>query len=164
METQYFKAERKLYFKNEQKSWLLQCLFFVVLYLASLFLFEIKNYILIVIVFSLVKLRETFFKYRVKEIQINHQDKQLCIVLKSIIEGEEVKRYHLADVTSTLVQRSGPMKHLFDLFYLQIAINPSDKYLITGRYGFSLETLTAVDEALRSKPGNMATTGVAEAI
>lgn len=156
---QVFKTDKKIFGISELKSWFWTFAFAALLYFGfKLFLPVPNDSVFIgVIVILLIKLADTLTQYRLVEIQIDGQNNQLIFVLNSIMSGEKIKRYELGQATSELVNNSALTKYLSSPFTLKIFLRPKDIFRITNRYGFSLATLTSVDNAINLKDSNYAT-------
>jgi hypothetical protein len=149
---QVFKIDKKLFWTNELKSWLWTFAFAALSYFGLKYFssFANDNIIVGVVVILLLKLADTLTQYHVKEIQIDGQKKQLTVILNSRMSGEEIKSYELAQATSELINNSGLTKYLSSPFTLKLFLNPKDTFVISNRFGFTLETLTSLDKILKS--------------
>jgi hypothetical protein len=96
-----------------------------------------------------MKLADTLTQYHVREIQIDEQKKQMTVILNSVMSGKKIKQYELGQVTSNLITNSGLTKYFSSPFTLKIFLNPKDTFRLSNRYGFTLETLTLVDNTLK---------------
>lgn len=150
---QVFKTDKKIFWANELKSWLWTFAFIAFVYFViSLFLFLTSNNISVgVAVVLLLKLSDTFTQFHLKEIQIDDQTNQLIFVLNSVMSGEKIKKYEFGQATSELTINSGLNKYLSSPFTLKILLRPKDILRITDRYGYSLATLTVVDNIINLK-------------
>lgn len=146
-----FKTDKKFFWINELKSWLWTFVFAALLYfgLKQFSSLTNDNIIVGVIVILLLKIADTFTQYHIIEIQIDGQKQQLTLVLKSILSGEKIKQYALGQVTSELISHSSLTRYLSSPFTLKIFLKPKDAFIISNRYGFTLETLTSVDKTLK---------------
>lgn len=150
---QIFKFEKKLFWINELKSWLWTSFLAFILYFIGQRFFSISHDKLMfgIIVILLIKLGDSLTQYRVAIINVDDEKKQLTFILKSIVQGEKIKRYELKQATSELNHNSGLAKYLFSPFTLKILLTPRDLFRITNRYGFSLSTLTLINSAINAK-------------
>ena len=114
------------------------------------FSFKNDNIILVVVVILLLKLADTFTQYYVKEIHIDRQKKEMTLLLNSIMSGEKIKTYKLAQATSELIKNSGLARYLSSPLTLKVFLKPNDTFVINNRHGFALDTLTSVDKELKS--------------
>ena len=149
---QVFKTDKKLFWANELKSWLRTFAFAVLLYFGLKYFYSLTNDNIIIgfVVILLLKLSDSLTQYHVREIQIDAQKKQMNVILNSRMSGEKIKKYELDQATSELVNNIGLTKYLSSPFILKIFLKPKDTFLISNRYGFSLDTLTSVDQMLKS--------------
>ena len=149
---QVFKTDNKLFWANELKSWLwtfasAALLYFGLKYFSSL---TNDNIIVGVVVVLLLKLADTLTQYHVREIQINGQKKEMTVILNSRMSGEIIKIYGIEQATSELISNSGLRRYLSSPFTLKVFLKPKDTFIISNRYGFTLDTLTSVDKILKS--------------
>jgi hypothetical protein len=149
---QVFKTDKKLFWAHELKSWLWTFVFAGLLYFGLKYFSSLTNDKNIVGVFVILflKLGDTLTQYHVKEIQIDGQKKQVTVVLKSRMSGDKIKRYELEQATSELISNSGLTKYFSSPCTLKIFFKPNDTFLISNRYGFSIDTLTSVNNVLKS--------------
>jgi hypothetical protein len=148
---QVFKTDKKIFWANELKSWLWPFAFAAFLFFVFRYLFALPNdniRVGIVVIF-LMKLADTLTQYHVREIQIDEQKKQMTVILNSVMSGKKIKQYELGQVTSNLITNSGLTKYFSSPFTLKIFLNPKDTFRLSNRYGFTLETLTLVDNTLK---------------
>jgi|SRR6185312_14858811 len=149
---QVFKTDKKLFWANELKSWLYKFAFAALLYFGLKYFSSLTNdnIIIGVVVILLLKLADTLTQYHVREIQIDEQKKQMTLILNSRMSGEKIKKYELEQATSELKNNLGLTQYLSSPFTLKIFLKPKDTFVISNRYGFSLDTLTSVDKILKS--------------
>jgi hypothetical protein len=149
---QVYKADIKKFWFNEVKSWLWTLLLATIVYIIYYRLSPGNHDKLIIgiIILLLLKTGNLFTQYRVTEIEADEKNNQLSIVLKSFMSGEKVKKYELAQVRSELIHNSGLKKLLMSPGVLILFLSPTDTFHITHRYGFSPETLAAINNTLRS--------------
>jgi hypothetical protein len=147
---QVFKINKELYKKNELRSWLWPFILATALYIAyhQFSLITQTRFIIAIAILLLLKTGNLFTQYRVTEIEIDRKSNQLSIVLKSLISGEKVKKYELAQVRSELVRNTGLMKLALSPDMLKLFLSPKDTFHISNRYGFSTETLAAINNAI----------------
>jgi hypothetical protein len=155
---QVFKADKNLFWTNELKSWALILVFVTILY----FIFRILStttddlFVGIFVVF-LLKAADTLTPYHVTAIEIDRKTNQLTFKLYSLISGKKVKRYELKQVRSELIYHSGIVRLLSSPVTLKVWLVPKGMFRITSRYGFSQETLTSVNNALKSLSASVTT-------
>lgn len=149
---QVFKTDKKLFWANELKSWLWTFAFAALLYFGLKYFSSLTNDNIIVgvVVILLLKLADTLTQYHVREIQIDGQNNQMTVILNSKMSGEKIKQYELRQATSELINNSGLTRYLSSPFTLKVFLKPKDTFVISNRYGFTLETLTSVDKILKS--------------
>ena len=149
---QVFKTDKKLFWANELKSWLWTFAFAALLYFGLKYFSSLTNDNIIVGVFVilLLKLADTLTQYHVKEIHIDEQKKEMTVILNSRMSGEKIKKYELEKATSELINSSGLTRYLSSPFTLKVFLKPKDTFIISNRYGFTLETLTSVNKILKS--------------
>ncbi len=147
-----FKTDKDKFRTNELKSWLWTFAFAGLIYFAWKYFFSFTNDNLIVgvSVVLLLKLGDTLTQYHVREIKIDEDQRLITVLLNSRMSGEKIKIYELEHVTSELKIKSGLTKYLFSSYILKIYLNPKNTFVISNRYGFSLETLTSLDKVLKS--------------
>jgi hypothetical protein len=147
-----FKADKNIYLTNEFTSWIWTLSFAAVLYLTSKFLFSIpQDKILVaVIVIILLKIADLLTQFRTAEIQIDRDKHQLTILFKSIMSGERKKQMQLKDVQTEILRRSKFINAFSRTSALKIHLPKNNFYQILGRYGFSNDTLEAVNNAIRN--------------
>jgi hypothetical protein len=150
---QIFKPNKDLYRKNELKSWLWTFILATILYIVYHQYSGVTNNKLIIgiIILLLLKTANLFTQYRVTEIEIDRKNNQLSIVLKSLLSGEKIKRYELGQVRSELINNSGFMKLMVTSDMLKLFLSPKDTFHISNRYGFSIETLAAINNTLNTE-------------
>lgn len=146
---QVFKTDKKLFWTNELKSWLWTFAIAALMYFSLNYFFH-KPGIVSVYVLLLLKLSDTLTQYHVREIQIDGQKNELTVILISRMSGQKINRYELDQTFSELIINSGLTRFLARPFTLNIFLNPKKTFVISNRYGFTLETLTSVDKLLRS--------------
>lgn len=151
---QVFKTNKDLYRKNELKSWLWTLILATALYIVYHQFSNVTNDKLIIgiSVLLLLKTANLFTQYRVTEIEIDRKNNQLSIVLKSLLSGEKIKRYELGHVRSEFIHHSGFMKLMLTSDMLKLYLSPKDTFHISTRYGFTTETLKAIDKTLNNLP------------
>ncbi|NNV54946.1 hypothetical protein [Limnovirga soli] len=149
---QFFKTNKKYFWSNELKSWLWTIAFAALVYFVLNYFYSITrdNFIIGVVVIFLRKLGDILTQYHVSEIQIDGQKKEMILILNSRMSGEKIKIYGIEQITSELIHYSGWKRYLYSPFTLNIFLNPKDKFVITNRFGFTLDTLTSVDKILKS--------------
>jgi hypothetical protein len=150
---QIFKTDKKIFWANELKSWLWTFAFIAFVYFVpSQFVSLTSDTISVgVTVVLLLKLSDTLTQFHLKEIQIDDQTNQLIFVLKSVISCEKIKQYEFGQASSKLAINSGLAKYLTSPFALKIFLRPKDIFRINDRYGFSLATLTEINNIINSK-------------
>ncbi len=149
---QIFKTDKKIFWTNELKSWFWTFAFAALLYFGLKYFSSLTNDIIIVGVgiILLRKLADTFTQYHIREIQIDGQKKEMSVVLNSRMSGEKIKIYGLEQAASELIINSGLTKYLSSPFTLKVFLKPKDTFVISNRYGFTLDTLTSVDKIFKS--------------
>ena len=147
-----YKADKKIFWRSELKTWIVIILFtaFLLFLFKFLFNFSSNNIFMSVLIIFLLKLSNTLTQYHVVEIQIDKNNNQLNFILESIMSGEKVKKNELSQTSSELIFSSGFIKYLSPKFYLKILLGSNDIFKITSRYGFSLNTLTLVNKSLEN--------------
>ena len=149
---QVFKTDKRFFWTNELISWVWTFAFAALLYFGIKLFSSLTNENILVGVFVilLLKLGDSLTQYHVIEIQIDEQNKQMTLILNSIMSGEKIKKYELRQASSELINNSGLTRYLSSPFTLKIFLNPKDTLVIGNRYGFKLDTLTSVDKVLKS--------------
>jgi hypothetical protein len=147
-----FKTDKKLFWTNELKSWLWTFAFAALLYLGLKQFSSLSSDTIMVgvVVIILLKLGDTLTQYHVREIQIDEQKNEMTFILNSRMTGQKRKIYGLEQTTSELINNSGLSKFFSSPFTLKIFLKPNDTFVISNRYGFTLDTLTSVDNILKS--------------
>ena|SRR5437868_5257889 len=149
---QIFRTNKNLYRKNELRSWLWTFILATTLYIVYHQYSGVTNDKLIIgiTILLLLKTASLFTQYRVTEIEVDRKKNQLSIVLKSLLSGEKVKKYELAQVRSELIQHTGLTKLVFPSEMLKLFLSPKDTFHISSRYGFSKETLKTIDNTINN--------------
>lgn len=149
---QKFKADKNLYLANELKSWLwVFALAIPVYFVNKLFLSTtINNITIAFLVFIFLKIGDTFVQYHIAEIKVDKENNQLIFILKSLMSGEKTTKYALQPAGSELIYNRGMKSLFFSPITLTIYLPYKDKFRISNRYGFSVETLTAIDNTFKS--------------
>ena len=149
---QVFKTNKDLYRKNEIKSWLWTLILATAIYIVYHQFANVTNDKLIIgiSVLLLLKLANLFTQYRVAVIEVDRKNNQLSILLKSLLSGEKTKKYELGQVRSEFIQNAGFMKLMLSSDMLKLFLSPKDTFHISTRYGFSTETLAAINNTLNS--------------
>lgn len=148
---QVFKTDRKLFWTNQLKSWALTIVFATALYFV-LRLFSsasTDNLLVGVVILFLLKISDTFTPYHVTAIEIDRQTNQLIFKLYRFISGDKVRKYELSQARSELVYHSAIANAVSSPVTLKILLSSKDTFRINSRYGFSKETLTSVDKAMK---------------
>lgn len=150
---QVFKINKDLYRKNEIRSWLWTFILVMALYFVYHQFSYVTNGKLIIgiTILLLLKTANLFTQYRVTEIEVDRKNNQLSIVLKSLLSGEKTKKYELTQVRSELIHYAGLTKLVFSSDMLKLFLSPKDTFHISNRYGFSPETLKAIDNTINHK-------------
>jgi hypothetical protein len=153
---QVFKADLKRFWFYEMKSWLWTLLLATLVYIVYYRISSANHDKLVIgiIVLLLLKTGNLFTQYRTTEIEINKKNNEISLVLKSIMSAEIVKKYELDQVRSQLIHHSGLKKLLNSPNVLILFISPKDAFHITHRFGFSAETLAAINNTLSSDSGS----------
>lgn len=148
----FFKADLKYALAIELRSWLLTSVLLMALYVViKLFHLLSDHYFTLgTIVVVVLKLSDRLFTYQIKEIQIDEQNKQFRFILKSLLSGQKIKSYELAEVKSAFISHSGLTKHFRAPLTLKLHLSSKETALVTNRYGFRYEVLSLVDQKLKS--------------
>lgn len=148
---QVFKADIKRFWFYEMKSWLWTLLLATLVYIVYYRISAANHDKLIIgiIVLLLLKTGNLFTQYRVTQIEVNKKTNELSLVLKSLMSGEKIKKYELEQVHSELILNSGLKKLLISPNVLILFLSEKDTFHITHRYGFSSETLAAINNTLK---------------
>lgn len=148
---QVFKADIKRFWFYEMKSWLWTLLLATLVYIVYYRISPANHDKLIIgiIVLVLLKTGNLFTQYRVTEIEINKKTNEISLVLKSLMSGDKIKKYELAQVRSELINNSGLKKLLISPTVLMLFLSPKDTFHITHRFGFSTEDLAAINKTLK---------------
>ena len=156
---QVYKANRKIFWTNELKSWFLTFAFAVALYYCVKLFSSVsaENLMVGFAVILLLKIADVVTPYRVTEIGIDAQKDQMKFKLYSLLSGDKVKTYELRQVSSELVHYSGLAKLLSSPLTLKVFLTSSDMFRISSRYGFSAKTLASVDNTLKALSTSNAT-------
>lgn len=149
---QVFKTDKKLFWINELKSWLWlfglsALLYFILMQFSSI---ANENVIIGVVIMLLLKIADTFTQYHAKEIQIDELSNRLTVLLNSRMSGEKVEQYKLDQVTSELISNSGLTKYLISPDTLKLHFRPNRTWVINTRFGFTPDTLIAIDKQLKT--------------
>ncbi|HEY8897847.1 MAG TPA: hypothetical protein VIM79_23645 [Niastella sp.] len=148
---QVFNADIKRFWFYEMKSWLWTLLLATLVYIVYYRISSANHDKLIIgiIVLLLLKTANLFTQYRVTRIEINKKNNEISLVLKSLMAVEKVKKYELGQVHSELIINSGLKKLVISPNVLILFLSPKDTFHITHRYGFSPETLAAINNTLK---------------
>lgn len=151
---QVFKTNKDLYRKNEIKSWLWTFILATALYIVYHQFSNVTNNKLIIgiSILLLLKAANLFTQYRVTEIEVDRKNNQLSIVLKSLLSAEKTKKYELGQVRSELIQNAGFMKLMLSSDMLKLFLSPKDTFHISNKFGFTTETLKAIDNTINNLP------------
>lgn len=151
---QVFKANIKRFWFYEMKSWLWTLLLATLVYIVYYRISSANHDKLIIgiIVLLLLKTGNLLIQYRVTEIEVNKKNNELSLGLKSLIAAEKIKKYELSQVRSELILNSGLKKLLISPNVLILFLSPKDTFHITHRFGFSAETLKAIDNTINNLP------------
>jgi hypothetical protein len=151
---QVFKTNKDLYRKNEIRSWLWTFILATIIYIVYHQYSRVTNDKLIIgiSILLLLKAGNLFTQYRITDIEVDRKNNQLSIVLKSLLSGEKIKRYELGQVRSELIHHSGWMKLMLSSDMLKLFLSPKDTFHISNRYGFSTESLKAIDNTINNLP------------
>lgn len=147
---QVFKAYKKIYLANELKSWILSIVFVLLLFFAiRLFFSQTQiNFLAGVILLALFKLGDMLTQFHVEQIKVDSNDSKVTFILKSVIQGEKIKTYHLGKIKSELLKNSR-LKRLLNS-PIKIAASDDELFKIDSRYGFSTKTLKELDNTLKT--------------
>jgi len=148
---QVFNADIKRFWFYEMKSWLWTLLLATLVYIVYYRISSANHDKLIIgiIVLLLLKTANLFTQYRVTRIEINKKNNEISLILKSLMAAEKVKKYELGQVHSELIINSGLKKLVISPNVLILFLSPKDTFHITHRYGFSPETLAAINNTLK---------------
>ena len=148
---QVFNADIKRFWFYEMKSWLWTLLLATLVYIVYYRISSANHDKLIIgiIVLLLLKTANLFTQYRVTRIEINKKNNEISLILKSLMAVEKVKKYELGQVHSELIINSGLKKLVISPNVLILFLSPKDTFHITHRYGFSPETLAAINNTLK---------------
>jgi hypothetical protein len=149
---QVFKTDKKLFWANELKSWLWTFAFAASLYYGLKYFSSLanENIIIGVVALLLLKLADALTQFHVREIQIDKQKKEMTVILNSRMSGEKIKIYGLEQASSELIHNSGLTRYLSSPYTLKVFLKTKETLVISNRYGFTLDTLTSVHQALKS--------------
>ncbi|PWU01924.1 MAG: hypothetical protein C5B52_06555 [Bacteroidetes bacterium] len=145
-----FKAQRALYFVSELKSWVWTLLIYSSIINGFSMFRPVTNdkveFSLILIVFA--KLLSTLMEFRIKNITVNSEKKNIEIKSGSMFSGEKIRIYDLKNVQSEIAINN-KWKRFFDSrFTLNLFISPKGQYKISSRYGFPDEDLQKLKKTL----------------
>lgn len=148
---QVFHADNRLYLSNEVKHGFITlgiwCIVFLLLRIFAVFTWQTISFVAIILLFF--GLRDVLIPYRVNKITVDPNAGKLRIDLRSFLLGKQDKVYDLKEVRSELLNRSGILKRLFPSVVIKIALPTNQEFQISGRYGFTKETLESVDNSIK---------------
>jgi hypothetical protein len=148
---QVFTPNRKIYQSNELKSWAWTVAFVLFLYFGVRSFFPISQDSLFVgvAVAFLLKLGNTLTQYHVETIQLDKESDKLNLVLSSVMSGQKYKTYDLRQITTELTENKTLLTGFKPSLALKIHITEKGSFQINSRYGFTTDTLTAVNNAVK---------------
>src|SRR5688572_17181653 len=119
---QVYKANSKIFWTNELKSWFLSFAFAVALYYCVKLFPSVlaENLMVGFAVILLLKIADVVTPYRVTEIAIDTQKDQMKFKLYSLLSGYKIKTYELRQISSELVRHSELMKLLSSPLTLKV--------------------------------------------
>lgn len=145
---QVFTTNRKIYQINVLKNWAWTVAFALLLYLCFKSFSSASQDNFFIVGFFLLKLGNTLTHYHVKTIQIDKENDKLNLILSSIMSGQKNKTYDLQQVTTELKESKTLVTGFMPSLTLKIHITKKGTFAINSRYGFTTDTLTAINNAL----------------
>lgn len=148
-----FKTDKRIRLINELKSWawVLITTGVLVFFIFRLSSMKLEHFWNVMIVTFLMKLSDTLFQYHVDEIRIDAYTNKLFIGLSSLLSGNEEKIYDLDQVQVTTNKNFRLNKWLIGPKTINILLPKNKIFKISGRYGFSEDSLNEIESAIKSK-------------
>ncbi|MFT3822536.1 MAG: hypothetical protein QM731_01400 [Chitinophagaceae bacterium] len=148
---QSFKTNTKLLQRSTLKNWGWTIGMAILLFITFRLVlnFPIDKVWLGIIVIFVIRLGDAITEFHVREIRIDTAADQLTFILRSIMSGEKIRSYPLQQAASLLKYHSGFISFLSFPLTLIISLPKKEYFKINSRYGFSADTLTAIDTALK---------------
>lgn len=106
------------------------------------------------IICFMIWIRESIVPYRVREIHFNDTGTKMRFELVSRLSGTEQRVYELKDVSAKIIKRKWYWMDLFPTI-LRIDLPNKGVFQITGRYGFSADTLRKICDAITLFQNNL---------
>ncbi len=97
----------------------------------------------------LMKLSDTVFQYHVGEIRIDTSTNKLIFKLSSLLSANEEKIFDLDQVRVITSKNFRLTKWLTGPVTLKILLPKNKIFNITGRYGFSVDSLNEIESAIK---------------
>ena len=148
---QVFTANRKTYQVNELKIWAWTGVFAILFYFGLKLFYSVSQdslFVGITVVF-LLRFGNTITQYHVKTIQLDKENDKLNLILSSIMSGQKNKIYDLRQITTELTENKTLITGFKPSLTLKIHITKKGTFKINSRYGFTADTLTAVNNAFK---------------
>lgn len=146
-----FKPDSRLQRLSEIRYWLKYLILVGLVVLVSNYVLMLttEKKALLLSVLLLIRIADRITQSYVSQIEINKEEANIKIALKSILSGIKVKEYELNKIKVELVEHSGLKKYTASPFELLIDIESGGLYKIGNRYGYSIDTLKEIERAAR---------------
>ncbi len=153
MET--FKINRQLRVRKELLSWLWSFILVaaISMVLSQLTSWKSGNALNVFIIVFLFNLSHLLFSYQVTEVRLDRTRQELIFVLSSIYTGPDSKVYTLQEVSAAEISHAKALGGLNEPVSLSVYLPKKKIFRITGRYGFSADTLKNIEKAIIEAKG-----------